>query len=50
MSENLTWYYRNVDVLSKIKIPGCIFSEKPVLKKGRVATTPFEKCECESEY
>jgi hypothetical protein len=50
VSENLTWFYRNVDGLSKRKILGCIFSEKLVFEKGKVATTPFEKCECESEY
>jgi hypothetical protein len=42
MLENLTWYYKAADGQTKKKILGCIFSEKLVLKKGRVATTPLK--------
>ena len=41
MMENLLSFYRKSDGKSKKKILGCIFSEKVVLEKGRVATTPF---------
>jgi hypothetical protein len=41
MLENLTEFYREPDGKTKRKILGCIFSEKLVLEKGRVATTPF---------
>ena len=41
MLENLTGFYREADGQTKRKILGCIFSEKLVLEKGRVATTPF---------
>ncbi len=39
--ENLDSYYRNSDGETKKRILGCIFSEKLILEKGRVATTPF---------
>ena len=41
MLENLVSYYRKSDGKTKKKILGCIFSEKLVLEKGKVATTPF---------
>ena len=41
MLENLTGFYREADGQTKRKILSCIFSEKLVLEKGRVATTPF---------
>ena len=41
MLENLTGYYKAADGQTKKKILGCIFSEKLVFEKGRVATTPF---------
>ena len=41
MLENLTGYYKAADGQTKRKILGCIFSEKLVFEKGRVATTPF---------
>ena len=41
MMENLVSFYRKSDGKTKKKILGCIFSEKVVLEKGRVATTPF---------
>ena len=41
MLENLTGFYKEADGQTKRKILGCIFSEKLVLEKGRVATTPF---------
>ena len=41
MLENLVSFYRKSDGNTKKKILGCIFSEKVVLEKGRVATTPF---------
>jgi site-specific DNA recombinase len=41
MLENLTGFYREADGQTKRKILGCIFSEKLILEKGRVATTPF---------
>jgi site-specific DNA recombinase len=41
MLENLTDFYREADGQTKRKILGCIFSEKLVFEKGRVATTPF---------
>ena len=34
-------YYRKADGKTKKKILGCIFAEKFVLEKGRVASTPF---------
>jgi len=37
--ENLTGYYKQADGQTKRKISGCIFSEKLVFEKGRVATT-----------
>ena len=40
MLENLTGYYKAADGQTKRKILGCIFSEKLVFEKGRVATTP----------
>ena len=41
MMENLLLFYRKSDGKTKKKILSCIFSEKVVLEKGRVATTPF---------
>ena len=41
MLENLVSYYRKSNGKTKKKILGCIFSEKLVLEKGKVATTPF---------
>ena len=41
MLENLTGYYKAADGQTKKKILGCIFSEKLVFEKGRVATTTF---------
>jgi hypothetical protein len=41
MLENLKEYYSKSDGATKKKIPGCIFSEKLVLEKGRVATSTF---------
>lgn len=41
MLENHLEYYRKSDGASKVKITGCIFSEKLVFEKGRVATTPL---------
>jgi hypothetical protein len=43
MLENLSEYYRNSTGETKKKILGCIFSEKMILEKGRVAsfTTPI---------
>jgi hypothetical protein len=41
MLENLTGFYREADGQTKRKILSCIFSEKLVLEKVRVATTPF---------
>jgi hypothetical protein len=49
MLESLLEYCRKADGAIKKKILGCIFSEKLVFEKGRVATTPFNKCECQSE-
>jgi hypothetical protein len=37
----LTEFYKQADGQTKRKILGCIFSEKLVFEKGRVATTPF---------
>lgn len=42
-------YYRKSDGKTKKNILGCIFAEKLVLEKGKVAT-PGKKCECESEF
>jgi hypothetical protein len=41
MLENLVSFYRKSNGNTKKKILSCIFSEKVVLEKGRVATTPF---------
>lgn len=41
VKENLLSFYRKSDGKSKKKILSCIFSEKVVLEKGRVATTLF---------
>ena len=41
MLENLSTFYRNSTGETKKKILGCIFSEKIVLEKGRVATFSF---------
>ena len=41
MLENLISYYRSSPGETKKKILACIFTEKLVFKKGRVATTPF---------
>ncbi len=41
MLENLVSYYRKADGKTKKKIIGCIFSEKLILEKEKVATTPF---------
>ena len=41
MLENLVSFYRKSNGEVKKKILGCIFSEKLVLEKGKVATTPF---------
>jgi hypothetical protein len=38
MLENLSEYYKKSDGKTKKKIIGCIFSEKLVLEKGKVAT------------
>ena len=43
MLENLVSFYRSSDGRTKKKILGCIFSEKLVLEKGRVANTPFSE-------
>jgi site-specific DNA recombinase len=43
MLENLSEYYKNADGKTKKKILGCIFSEKLVLEKGKVATYKFTK-------
>lgn len=39
--ENLLSFYKKSDGKTKKQILSCIFSEKFVLEKGRVATTPF---------
>ena len=41
MLENLTGYYKQADGQTKREILGCIFSEKLVFEKGRVATIHF---------
>ena len=41
MMENLLSFYRKSDGKTKKKILSCIFSEKVVLEKGRVASIPF---------
>ena len=41
MLENLVQFYQKSDGKTKKKILGCIFSEKMILEKGRVATTHF---------
>jgi transcription elongation factor Elf1 len=38
---NLLDFYKTADGITKRKIIGCIFSEKVILEKGRVATTPY---------
>ncbi|RYF87492.1 MAG: recombinase family protein [Chitinophagaceae bacterium] len=38
---DIVGFYRKSDGKTKKKILGCIFSEKLVLEKGKVATTPF---------
>ena len=43
MLENIAEYYKNSDGKTKKKILGCIFSEKLVLEKGKVATYEFTK-------
>jgi hypothetical protein len=43
MLENLVEYYKKVDGKTKKKILGCIFSEKLVLEKGKVATYELTK-------
>lgn len=41
--ENLVEYYIKADGKTKKKILGCIFSEKLILEKGKVATYEFTK-------
>ena len=41
MLQNLVEYYRKSDGNTKKKILGCIFTEKLIIEKGRVANTPF---------
>jgi site-specific DNA recombinase len=41
MLENLAGYYKQADGKTKKKILSCIFAEKLVIEKGKVATTPF---------
>ena len=41
MLENLVSFYRSAGGRTKKKILGCTFSEKLVLEKGRVVTTPI---------
>ncbi len=43
MLENIAEYYKKADGKTKKKILGCIFSEKLVLEKGKVATYEFTK-------
>ena len=43
MLENIAEYYKNSDGKTKKKILGCIFSEKLVYEKGKVATYKFTK-------
>ena len=43
MLENLVAFFKNANGRTKKKILSCIFSEKLVLEKGRVATTPFSE-------
>ena len=43
MLQNLLSFYKNADGVTKRKIIGCIFSEKLILEKGRVATTPYSQ-------
>jgi tRNA(Ile2) C34 agmatinyltransferase TiaS len=49
MLENLLEYYRKSDGATKKKIPGCIFSEKPVLETRirQLAETQFRAAEME---
>jgi len=41
--ENIVEYYKKSDGKTKKKILGCIFSEKLILEKGKVATYGFTK-------
>jgi hypothetical protein len=41
MLEDLPSFYKRVDGTTKNKILSCIFSEKLVLEKGKVAATAF---------
>lgn len=41
MLENISEYYKNSNGETKKKILACIFSEKLILEKGKVASTPF---------
>lgn len=41
MLENLVSFYKSADGPTKFKILSCIFEEKLIIEKGRVATTPF---------
>jgi site-specific DNA recombinase len=43
MLVNIARYYKKADGNTKRKILGCIFSEKMILEKGRVATYEFTK-------
>jgi hypothetical protein len=43
MLENLVSFYKTSDGKTKKKILSCIFSEKLILEKGRVANTPYTK-------
>ena len=43
MLENIAEYYKKSDGKTKKKILGCIFSEKLVFEKGKVATYKFTK-------
>jgi hypothetical protein len=41
MLENILEYYRKSDGKTKKKILGCIFAEKLILDKGKIATPVF---------
>ena len=43
MLENIVEYYGKADGKTKKKLLGCIFSEKLIWQKGRVATCEFTK-------
>ena len=43
MLENLISFYKSANDITKKKILACIFSEKLILEKGRVANTPYSK-------